>query len=52
MTCKTCGIDTPRLTIRQTRCPDCERKVQRLLASYRRPHRLPAVDLTGWLRAA
>ena len=31
MNCQRCGIQTPRLTLSQTRCPDCQREVDRLI---------------------
>ena len=50
MTCHRCGEHTPRLTIRQTRCPRCQREVEQLVAKSSRPRRFPAMDLTGWIR--
>jgi predicted DCC family thiol-disulfide oxidoreductase YuxK len=29
--CSRCGCDTPRLTVDQTRCPQCAREVARIV---------------------
>ena len=52
MKCARCGIETPRLTVKQTRCPRCEAEVAALIAAdnARRMARFPARDLTGLLR--
>ena len=54
MNCARCGIQTPRLTLRQTRCPDCERDVTQRTAPRPEPafapvwmRRLTARDETG-----
>lgn len=31
MKCQRCGVDTPRLTRDQTRCPQCQREVDHLI---------------------
>lgn len=52
MICKQCGIDTPRLRLRQRYCPTCEVAVEKQLRWYARIPRWPfAKDLTGWLWA-
>lgn len=49
MKCSRCGIDTPRLTLDQTRCPMCQRQVEALVAqdAARRAPRFHAKDFTG-----
>lgn len=50
MKCHRCGIDTPRLTLTQTYCPQCSREVAAiLLAEARREsnRRFQAKDFTG-----
>jgi uncharacterized protein with PIN domain len=53
LTCAHCGIRTPRLTIAQTRCPDCQGRVDRQMAAdaRRRAPRFAARDFTGRLYA-
>ncbi len=36
MTCKHCGIETPRLTLAQRYCPPCERRVTAEIAADER----------------
>lgn len=36
MKCARCGVETPRLTISQRRCPPCEAQVQALVAADER----------------
>lgn len=52
--CSRCGCETPRLTVKQTRCPMCQRAVDNLIAldERRKVVRFPARDLTPWERAA
>jgi uncharacterized protein with PIN domain len=49
MKCARCGIHTPRLTLAQTRCPECERQVCELMAAdaRRKTPRFRAKDFTG-----
>lgn len=50
MICRRCGIQTPRLTLSQTRCPDCQRQVDAIIEAdeRRRAPRFVAKDLTAW----
>ena len=43
MKCARCGIETPRLTVKQTRCPRCEAEVAAIIAAdtARRQPRFP-----------
>lgn len=36
MKCAACGTDTPRLTISQRYCPDCDRRIRAKIAPRRR----------------
>lgn len=49
ITCSRCGVPTPRLTLGQTRCPDCQRTVDALIRrdTDRRRPRFAAKDLTS-----
>ena len=49
MTCKRCGIDTPRLTLTQRYCPACAREVAAIVArdtERRRPRFTFGKDMT------
>lgn len=53
MICSRCGGKTPRLTLNQTRCPDCQRQVDHLIrkdSERRRPRFASGKDLTGAAR--
>lgn len=38
MTCLRCGIETPRLTLSQRRCPPCEAQVRAIVETDARRH--------------
>ena len=51
--CARCATETPRLTLAQTRCPDCQRAVDEVIrkdTERRRPRWDRAKDLTGAVR--
>lgn len=54
MICSRCGIETPRLTLSQTRCPDCQRQVDDTIRrdTARRSRRVASFgkDLSGAVR--